>query len=330
MEAIIDFGLEVTRWLQVSYPQLRQFFLFVTALGQVEFYLVLFPLLYWSVDKRMGKHVAYLFLLAVATNALLKHAFREPRPYWLDGSLNLLESADYGVPSGHAQLTATIYPFLAFRIRRRWFTIFTVFFIIAMCLSRIYLGVHFVHDVLAGLLLAALLLGGYAIWQRRFAVNLDKRILGQKLLIVIAVPILFAVIYIIVRLGIGEPDMSVAWRSFIPAAEREGVDAMVTAVSTLVGFGIGVLFEASRVRFQASGPIWKRIIRYVVGMVGTLAIWYGLREIFPEDPLWLGLSLRFVRYLLTLLWVAYYAPAVFVWLKLADAEPDPGITLSLK
>jgi hypothetical protein len=302
----------------------------VTALGQTEFYLMLFPLLYWSVDKRLGKHVAYLFLLAVATNALLKHAFRAPRPYWLDSNLNLLEAVDYGVPSGHAEFTAVIYPFLAFWLRRRWFTIFTVLLIIAMCLSRVYLGVHFVHDVLVGLLLAGLILGGYAIWQRRLAAKLDKRILGQKLLIVLAVPLIFALIYIIVRLIIGEPATSVAWRSFIPAAEREGVEAMVTAVATLTGFGIGVLFEASRVRFQTAGPVWQRNMRSVVGMIGTIFIWYGLRELFPEDPLWLGLSLRFVRYLLTLLWVAYYAPMLFVWLNMANAEPERGITLSLK
>jgi hypothetical protein len=65
-------------------------------------------------------------------------------------------------------------------------------------------------------------------------------------------------------------------------------------------------------------------------MVVVVAIWFGLREVFPEDPLWLGLTLRFIRYLLTLLWVAYYAPLIFVSLKLADAEPDPGITMSLK
>jgi membrane-associated phospholipid phosphatase len=330
MEAIFDFGLEVTRWLQINYPQLRQFFLIVTALGQTEFYLLLFPLLYWSVDKRLGKRVGYLFLLAAATNSLLKHAFRGPRPYWLDSELNLLESADYGVPSGHAQFTAVIYPFLAYWFRRRWFTIFTVLLIIAMCLSRIYLGVHFVHDVLAGLLLAGLILGGYAIWQQRFAAKLDKRILGQKLLIILTVPFVFTIIYIIVRLIIGEPDTSVAWRSFIPTAEREGVEAMVAAVASLVGFGIGTLFEASRVRFQTNGSILRRVVRYAAGMVVTVAIWFGLREVFPEDPLWLGLTLRFIRYLLTLLWVAYYAPLVFVWLKLADAEPDPGITMSLK
>ena len=330
MDAIFDIGLNVTRWLQGTYPQLAGFFSFISSLGETEFYLLLFPLLYWSVDKRAGKHVAYLFLLAVAVNTVLKQAFRAPRPYWLDDNLRLSEAEGYGVPSGHAQLTAVIYPFLAYWLRRRWLTVLTVFMVIVMCLSRMYLGVHFVHDVLVGLLLAGLLLGGYALWQRHVAPKLDKRILGQRLLVILAVPLLFSLLYVIVRLLIGEVDTAVAWRSRLELAEKESIEAMVTAVAALTGFGIGVLFEGSRVRFQATGPVWQRAVRYVVGMIGTVLIWYGLREIFPEDPLWLGLVLRFVRYLLTLLWVSYYAPAFFVWVNLAKSEPDPGITLSLK
>ncbi|MCB8944085.1 MAG: phosphatase PAP2 family protein [Ardenticatenaceae bacterium] len=329
MDAIFDIGLNVTRWLQANYPQLTGFMQFMSALGETEFYLLLFPLLYWSVDKRMGKHVAYLFLLAVASNSLLKQAFRGLRPFWLDEEVGLGEAAGYGVPSGHAQLTAVIYPFLAYWIRRRWFTALAVFMVVVMCLSRIYLGVHFVHDVLVGLLLAGLILGGYAIWQRKVAAKLDKRILGQKLLVVVAVPVVFALLYVVVRLIIGEADTAVSWRAFIEPAERESIEAMVTAVAALLGFGIGVLFEASRVRFLTEGTVWQRGLRYVVGMVGTAVIFFGLRAVLPEDPLWLGLILRFVRYLLTLLWVSYYAPAFFVWVKLAKAEPDPGITLTL-
>ena len=329
MDAIFDIGLDVTRWLQDSYPQLRVFFQFISALGETEFYLLLFPLLYWSVDKRVGKHVAYLFLLAAASNSLLKQAFRGPRPFWLDDGVGPGAAEGYGVPSGHAQITAVIYPFLAYQVRRRWFTILTVLFVFLMCLSRIYLGVHFVHDVLLGLLLAGLIFVGYALWQRQLATKLDKRILGQRLLVVLAVPIVFTLLYVIVRLIIGEVDTAVSWRTHLDLAERESVEAMVTSVAALFGFGIGVLFEGSRIRFLATGPVWQRVLRYVVGMVGTAVIFFGLRAVLPEDPLWLGLVLRFVRYLLTLLWVSYYAPLFFVWVKLAKAEPDPGITLTL-
>ena len=329
MDAIFDIGLNVTRWFQANYPQLVGFFQIISSLGETEFYLLLFPLLYWSVNKRLGKQVAYLFLLTVALNSLLKQAFRGPRPFWLDESVGLRPAAGYGVPSGHAQMTAVIYPYLASQIRRRWFTVLTVLIVFLMCLSRIYLGVHFVHDVLVGLLLAGLLFVGYAIWQRRLAAKLDKRILGQKLLVVVSAPIVFTLLYVIVRLIIGEADTTGTLGKLVEAAERESIEAMVTSVATLLGFGIGVLFEASRIRFMTDGPVWQRAVRYLVGIVVTAVIFLGLRAVFPHEPLWLALVLRFVRYLLTILWISYYAPAFFVWTKLAKAEPDPGITLTL-
>jgi membrane-associated phospholipid phosphatase len=330
MEPILDFGLNVTRWLQTTYPYLAAFFEFISRLGETEFYLGLFPLVLWCLDKRLGKHLGYMFLLAVATNSIFKAVLRGPRPFWLDSALGLYETPGYGVPSGHAQLTAVIYPFIAAWIKKRWMTILAIFMVVAMSISRVYLGSHFVHDSIAGLLLAAIMLLGYFIWQRRFAAKFDNRILGQKLLVVMAVPVGIALIYTIARLIIGEPDTAVAWSSYIPEAEQESIEAVATSVGTLLGLGLGLLFEASRVRFKVDGPIWKRALRYLVGMIGAVFFWYGLGQIFPDDPLWLAVPLRILRYFLTTLWVSYYAPYVFVKLKLADAEPDPGINLSLR
>jgi hypothetical protein len=63
MEPILDFGLNVTRWLQTTYPYLAAFFEFISRLGETEFYLGLFPLVLWCLDKRLGKHLGYMFLL---------------------------------------------------------------------------------------------------------------------------------------------------------------------------------------------------------------------------------------------------------------------------
>ena len=104
---------------------------------------------------------------------------------------------------------------------------------------------------------------------------------------------------------------------------------MVTAVASLLGAGIGLVLEPSRVRFLVAGPIWQRAVRYLLGMAVAVAIWAGLGQVFPDDPLWLALPLRLLRYALLTLWVTYYAPWVFVKIRLAKATPDPGINLSL-
>src|SRR5687768_9261786 len=102
MEPLYEFGLEVTRWLQANYPSLESFLEVVSNLGRFEFYLILLPLIYWCLDKRLGATLTYLLTLATCVTIFLKHALHEPRPYWLDAGVGLSTEESYGVPSGHA------------------------------------------------------------------------------------------------------------------------------------------------------------------------------------------------------------------------------------
>ncbi|MCA9945785.1 MAG: phosphatase PAP2 family protein [Anaerolineales bacterium] len=329
MDALLQFGLDASHWLQTTFPQLESFFQLISTLGIEEFYLALFPLVYWSVHKEMGRALAYLFLVGNVINTTLKHAFREPRPFWLEPSLEKFTDGGYGLPSGHAQFTTTIYLFMAMWVKRRWVWLLAIAIIILMSVSRVYLGSHFVHDVIVGILVGLVVLAGYAIWQRRYSARFEKRILGQRLLVAVLVPVLFTAVYLIIRLIIGDPDNSVEWAAFIPEVELESVEGVVTAVASLLGAGIGLVLEPSRVRFLVAGPIWQRAMRYLLGMAVAVAIWAGLGQVFPDDPLWLALPLRLLRYALLTLWVTYYAPWVFVKIKLAQAKPDPGIEMTL-
>jgi hypothetical protein len=95
------------------------------------------------------------------------------------------------------------------------------------------------------------------------------------------------------------------------------------------------MLESSRVSFDAGGAIWKRVVRYLIGVAGTVAIWRGLALLFalatpdPEAMLWLVMPLRFVRYALLGLWVAYYAPWLFVRLGLAARSADSATGYAL-
>lgn len=329
MDPVFEFGLTATRWLQDSFPQLADFFVFISVLGIEEFYLAIIPLIYWCINKKLGKHLGYVFLLANVLNYIGKHSFRGPRPYWLDPDVGLATESSYGVPSGHTQAATAFYLFLAGWYRRRLIWFAAIFMVVAMGLSRIYLGVHFVHDVLAGFLISSVVLIGFFFWNRYAAESFQKRILGFRFWIAVLLPIGFGVVYALIRLLIGMPDLTVAWAAYIPEAELEGVEGVVTAVASLLGLGVGILLESSRVRFRADGPIGKRIGRYLVGIVGTVLLWGGLRAIFPADPLWLALPLRFLRYALTTLWIGLWAPMLFVRLNLATADPDPGIQMTM-
>lgn len=327
MDSLYVLGLEIIVWLQASFPQLEGFFKLISGLGNEEFYLAVLPLIYWTINKRLGKQLGFVFFISVSINTILKQAFRGPRPFWIDESVGLAETGGYGIPSGHTQYATALYFLIAGLIGSFWVWLLALILIFIMGLSRVYLGQHFIHDVIAGFIVGLLILAGYLVWVRYFAKSFKKRILGQKILVAVIVTAVMAVLYIAVLFLIGEPNLSLTWAEYIPEAELATITEMATAVGALLGFGIGIILENSRVRFRVDGSLAKRVIRYLFGIVITIIIWRGLGLVFPREPLWLAIPLRMFRYGLLTLWASYFAPMAFVRLRLADADPPPEIDL---
>ena len=87
---------------------------------------------------------------------MLKFAFHRSRPTW-DDPILMIES--FGFPSGHAMAATLLYGFLAaFGVRQvqawRWrvLVVLTAGMVVVLVgFSRLYLGVHYLSDVLAGM-----------------------------------------------------------------------------------------------------------------------------------------------------------------------------------
>lgn len=113
----------------------------------------------WLSDHRFS---AVLLIIAtwggVAMNAILKSRFDRPRPQVFEWGADVLTSS---FPSGHAMSATIAYgtvAYLAARLQRkrlaRWITLFIAGLLIALiCASRLYLGVHYPSDVLAGVVM---------------------------------------------------------------------------------------------------------------------------------------------------------------------------------
>lgn len=110
----------------------------------------------WLERHRLAaRWLAVVALGAVALNSLLKHAFARARPDIL--APELLPSS-FSFPSGHAFLAAAIYltlaALLARLIARPATRLFVLVVAVAVVLlvgfTRVYLGLHYPSDVLAG------------------------------------------------------------------------------------------------------------------------------------------------------------------------------------
>lgn len=118
----------------------------------------LFMALYFAWKRSRYRLVALMLAIPVGMlmNGMLKYAFHRPRPSW-DVPILIIES--FGFPSGHAMSATLIYGFLAaFGVRSvqswRWrvlVVLSAVLLVVLIGFSRLYLGVHYLSDVLAGM-----------------------------------------------------------------------------------------------------------------------------------------------------------------------------------
>jgi hypothetical protein len=286
----------------------------------VEFYLLIMPLLYWCIDLTLGVRMGILLLVSAGVNALLKMGFQAPRPFWVDTQvIGYSEGASFGFPSGHAQNAASIWGLLMFSIKKRWRQILTLAGILLIGLSRLFLGVHFLHDVLAGWLIGAGLV--YAFIRLEPAVKswYSNNTLGGRLLMLVLFSVLFILPAVLISPPFNFPGLPESW---ITNAGMEinpySYDDILTAAGAFWGLGLGIILLDRYGTFEIKGKPWQLILRYLIGLIGVLLLWAGLRSIFPDDISLISYILRFFRYGLVGLWISFGAPIFFSWVKLSE------------
>ncbi|MCC6299255.1 MAG: phosphatase PAP2 family protein [Anaerolineales bacterium] len=296
---------------------------FFSFLGTQDFFFLVLPLVYWSVDARLGLRVAFILTASATLNYLGKLWHAGPRPYWVSGEVQAYSSeSSFGVPSGHAQKAVAVWGTLATSEQKtvQWCAAALIFLI---GFSRIYLGVHFPHDVIAGWLLGSLLLWLCLHYWDSAAGWLNKKNASQQILLA------FIVSTIMIALGlfsVNRLDGYVfpaayevnALRSSDVLPDPVSLEDLFTLAGTFFGMAVGAAWIASKGGYQADGPGVKRALRFFVGLIGVLILWRGLGMIFPQGEDFLSYFMRYIRYTLVGFWIIAGAPWLFFRIKLAD------------
>jgi undecaprenyl-diphosphatase len=299
MESIPDWGISVVIWFQQFSPALDLPFKAFTFLGDQPFFMLLLPLIYWCLNRRLGARLSILFLLSSYLNAVAKVLAGQPRPYQVDPRvLSLYKASGGGFPSGHTQNAVVVWGYLASHFRRIGLWTLAGCLMLLIPLSRVYLGVHFPTDLLGGYLLGVALLLLYLRLEPVVEAWLAQKGLGWQIFAAILVPLLLVLLF--------------------PGHGKQGI--IIDA--TLMGMGVGLAIERRWVRFESGGLWWKRLLRFLIGVPVLFTLWLGLRSGF--DGLEPEQVYRFIRYALMGLWSALGAPWLFVRLKLADRAQKQG------
>lgn len=140
--------------------------------------LLILLLVLFGWQRRWGAASALLLTTVGAQllNNVLKDLFQRTRPAPVIG---LIPAQAFSFPSGHAMVSMAFYTFLAYlswRVLRGWqrtaLTGGLLLLVLLIGLSRLYLGVHYLTDVVAGYLAGffwtdAVIVGGHVLTRRR-------------------------------------------------------------------------------------------------------------------------------------------------------------------
>jgi hypothetical protein len=200
----------------------------------------------------------------------------------------LQEEVNYGIPSAHVMVGLVVWGYAALFAKRRWVYWALALFVIVMAWSRMYIGVHFPQDVIAGALFGLIVLLLYA----RAVEPVAARWQHLNPYLRIGLLVLAGVITVLIA----------------------GHDRNALALAgILIGVGPAMELELRYANFSNAGTPTQRMLRFVIGIALTLALFLGLRVLFgalAEEGTTLGIALRLLRYAVVTLF------AFFVWPRL--------------
>ena len=131
----------------------------ITHLGGAIFIIALSLILLILIkNKRIGILIWINLGISVLLNQSLKFIIQRPRPT----EFRIINESGYSFPSGHSMVSAAFYGFLIYLIYKKiknkylkWSIIILLSLVIlTIGTSRIYLGVHYTSDVIAGFLIS--------------------------------------------------------------------------------------------------------------------------------------------------------------------------------
>ncbi len=254
-------------------PFFDAFFSLVTRLGEETVFMAVGMLILWCVDKKWGFRFFLIGLVGNALNQLLKAIFVVPRPWLMEESFTIVESArsaatGYSFPSGHTSSAVTVFGSIAAWQKRPAVTWACVGLILLTAFSRMYLGVHTPLDVGVSLAVAAAVVLFFA-WLFN-AVDKSERAkywIGAGVG-ALALALLFYVLFAPAR------PASVA------EFDEHGVKNAWTLLGTTLGLFLAWWVDARHTHFEVKAVWWAQILKLVLGLALIVALRAGLKALF--------------------------------------------------
>jgi membrane-associated phospholipid phosphatase len=304
MEQVLQWGLEFIRAVQtVSNPALTFVMRIITAMGSWAVFLLFLSFLYWCVDEKKGLRLFLMFIISLWINMSLNFFLDQPRPFFegYDPSVGIIYERMGGLPSGHAQNTLVIFFILASWIKKNCVYACAAVLCLLVGFSRIYLGVHFPTDIIAGWIIGGIVLCGYFLLNARIETFIKNG--GFRAGVIASAALSFIMIL------------------YLPSKE------LLMPGGAVFGLGAGYCFNKKYVGFSSNVPFGKTgggkylalFARLLLGIAGFALIFFAGSKLIPQDSANYKLY-GFIMAALGGFWVSAASPWLFVKLGLAGTE----------
>ncbi len=254
--------------------------------GTIVFGIILF--IYYIIDKKLAKKIAYIAGISFILNGVLKSCFKADRPFQFEKGKHLRkldESLDGATgtsfPSGHSQNACTIYPLLALNTKKKWIKILCIIAAIIVPITRLYLGVHFPGDVVIGGLLGLIIAFVFNYLYDIFVNTKWYYIIGFGLL------------------TISIPFLVINWNNLL-------VEDLFKCWGLFLGIILGFIIEEKYINFTNNASIKEYAVRLALALVSVLVIKSGLKMILPDHNIF-----HLIRYFLLVFTVIGIIPFFF-------------------
>lgn len=256
-----ELNLDTLLWLQENRTGVLDILAYMLhVMGLSPFYLLTLTLVYWSIDRHLGLWLLFALVVSGVGTTIVKEWTAIPRPYltYPDQLSPLVTQSSYSFPSGHVSQAIVMWGALVIYIRRHWLLGLVGVLAVLEAWSRMYLGVHYPTDVVAGLLLGILLL-------------------------LVLRPISLWLRWIHTRTTLYSQLVAVVTAGLLIFISSLGRDYGTTYAGLTLGAGIGLVLETQYVRFSTAGTPWERLIRYWVGVLWVGVVYGVFSFLAPAD-----------------------------------------------
>jgi len=281
--------VEITNLLKELLPGLDDFFFLMSQIGGEIILIVLLLVLYWTYNKKEATLASYILIIAIISNFWLKLMIANERPpssIWHPNA----DPPNYSTPSGHAQNSATFYGWFTARIKTWWMALIAIVMTGLIGISRIYIGVHYLGDVLLGWGIGIITVLLFIYFEEPARNYLSKYKTEHLLLVLMIIGFLMTLL-----------------AAVLPQPPNDNFGAIG---GLTIGFALGLLLEMRFVNFSNEpyeGQKWRLVLRVVFGLLLVIGVMTVLAPILPSEDIWF----RTIRYSLIVLTGIFVWPAIF-------------------